>query len=307
MNIRTGKSRFLLVMLFATAFVGSSAWAAIDQASVDKCKTCHEDVVTNFLKGAHHGKAFVAGDKQNSCESCHGSGEKHIAAGGGRDSIISFGKKSVQNSDEQSKQCLGCHAKFKSLLNWEGGKHQANDVACASCHSIHGDKNKQKNPETCFACHKDVASDAKKMSHHPIIEGKIGCYDCHNPHGSMSHGNLKADNINQLCYKCHADKRGPFLWEHPPVEENCGTCHFPHGSSHMKLLTENQPGLCQDCHDGYSHPGNIWDANNGFGKNTPAGKTSSRFVGRSCMNCHSAIHGSNAAGSSSKSGKRFWR
>ena len=32
---------------------------------------------------------------------------------------------------------------------------------------------------------------------------------------------LKEASVNDNCYKCHAEKRGPFLWEHPPVRENC--------------------------------------------------------------------------------------
>jgi hypothetical protein len=40
---------------------------------------------------------------------------------------------------------------------------------------------------------------------------------------------VKAESIKELCTTCHADKRGPWLFEHPPVEENCLTCHNPHG------------------------------------------------------------------------------
>ena len=46
------------------------------------------------------------------------------------------------------------------------------------------------------------------------------CSDCHDPHGQET-GNLKEATINLLCYKCHAEKQGPFAFEHPPVRENC--------------------------------------------------------------------------------------
>ncbi len=42
--------------------------------------------------------------------------------------------------------------------------------------------------------------------------------------------------MNETCYTCHADKRGPFLWEHQPVNEDCTNCHTPHGSNITPLL-----------------------------------------------------------------------
>lgn len=125
------------------------------------------------------------------------------------------------------------------------------------------------------------------------------CSDCHNPHGALSPGMVKNESVNQLCTSCHADKRGPFMWEHPPVEENCMSCHNSHGSSHTKLLNEKVPQLCQDCHDWSQHPGTAYQGSLGFG-----GTANTRFVARSCVNCHQEIHGSNAG---SSRGKRFIR
>ncbi len=79
-----------------------------------------------------------------------------------------------------------------------------------------------------------------------MVEGRITCSDCHNPHGSMGPSQIKADSVNQLCYKCHAEKRGPYMFEHPPVDENCTACHKPHGSVHEWLLVEKVPNLCQN-------------------------------------------------------------
>ena len=75
---------------------------------------------------------------------------------------------------------------------------------------------------------------------------------------------VKQPTINDQCYSCHADKRGPYVFNHPPVEENCATCHNPHGSVHAKLLNESAPNLCQDCHDGSRHPGTVYGAAGGF-------------------------------------------
>jgi DmsE family decaheme c-type cytochrome len=163
-----------------------------------------------------------------------------------------------------------------------------------------------KQPEACFTCHTDIRYQANKQSHHPIIEGKVKCSDCHNPHGSTTHGMLKADSVNLLCYKCHADKRGPYLWEHPPVEENCLACHDSHGTKASKLLKEKLPNLCQDCHDAQRHPGTPYDARTTFLGNAKSNK----MYGRSCLNCHGVIHGSNAPenpSSGNNSGRFFTR
>ncbi|MBI4924495.1 MAG: DmsE family decaheme c-type cytochrome [Bdellovibrio sp.] len=230
--------------------------------------------------------------RNTDCDTCHGSGDQHrkdetIA------SIVSFTKKSTQDVQELNKKCLSCHNTTPKVSFWKNSKHNLNQVSCASCHRMHGGAASVKpKPETCFACHKDVQAQVKKLSHHPIMEGKVSCSDCHNPHGELSHGNLVAGTVNQVCYKCHADKRGPFVWEHPPVEENCLICHESHGAPHAKLLRERVPNLCQDCHDWSRHPGTIYDNQGGF---LGGAKATNRFLARSCNNCHSKIHGSYGA------------
>jgi predicted CXXCH cytochrome family protein len=82
------------------------------------------------------------------------------------------------------------------------------------------------------------------------------------------------------------------MWEHPPVEENCLTCHKPHGSNHSKLLNRRPPELCQSCHDWTQHPGSPYTSFDTFS----AGH-SNRLVARACLNCHSQIHGSNGPAS----------
>jgi DmsE family decaheme c-type cytochrome len=244
-----------------------------------------------------HGQAWSSSGKYQvaGCEACHGPGGKH-AEEPSRASIISFGKQSAQTADERAGACLGCHAASKDLDFWGTGKHAANGVACADCHDTHASAVPKVNqPDVCFGCHQDIRLQANKQSHHPIIEGRVSCSDCHNPHGSLAHGMLRADTRNQLCYSCHAEKRGPFMWEHAPVEENCGTCHEAHGSRHNKLLTEKMPNLCQNCHNFGNHPGTPYDETMGF-EGTGSLSSRNKFVARSCTNCHSNIHGSNAPG-----------
>ena len=151
----------------------------------------------------------------------------------------------------------------------------------------------------------------------------MDCTSCHNPHGTTTDKMITANTVNEKCWSCHAEHRGPFLWEHAPVRENCLTCHRPHGSSHERLLVGDKPQLCSRCHSISRHPGTMralaQDPVSGVSEagqnpyfanlnnvNNAAG-TVRHSVGvqgwyRGCTNCHSMIHGSNHP-----SGKMFNR
>jgi DmsE family decaheme c-type cytochrome len=124
-------------------------------------------------------------------------------------------------------------------------KHKTAGVSCDSCHTIHSGKKgnlKAPEPELCLSCHRDVRTQISKQSHHPLPEGRMKCTDCHDQHGSFGRKMIKTGSVNELCYRCHAEMRGPFLWEHPPVEENCQTCHAVHGSVRPSREGLHQPG-----------------------------------------------------------------
>jgi DmsE family decaheme c-type cytochrome len=104
----------------------------------------------------------------------------------------------------------------------------------------------------------------------------------------MSAKLLIKPTLNETCYTCHAEKRGPVLWEHAPVAENCANCHTPHGSINPTLLVKRPPLLCQSCHSQAGHPS---VARTGAG--LPGGNPSGFLLSGSCVNCHSAVHGSN--------------
>lgn len=280
---KQGKNRLLLIVLISLFWSASPAMEA--QADSAICAGCHEQITSDF-GNSYHGRAWT--EKSYSCQSCHGSTDSHLNDFS-RESIISFGEESVQTTEEMNEQCLDCHDSTPHVSLWEMGHHSSNDVACIDCHDIHSRQTEVEQPTVCFDCHGSVRMAAGKVSHHPIVEGKIECSDCHNPHGSLSHGMLVEDNVNQLCYQCHAEKRGPFVWEHPPVEEDCSICHNAHGSRHENLMKEKVTNLCQDCHNANLHSSRTYDGDSGFagGRATGAG-----FFGRSCLNCHGNIHGS---------------
>jgi DmsE family decaheme c-type cytochrome len=273
-------------------FGGSATAQDASYVGMETCKGCHQKEVTDYGK-SFHSQAWVKGGKYETsgCEACHGPGSKH-AESNVKEEIVSFGKESTQTAKARAAFCLNCHTASKELDFWAVGKHATKGVACTDCHRAHvGGQPKVDQPNVCFDCHLDIRLEANQQSHHPIVEGKVSCSDCHNPHGSLSHGMLRADSKNQLCYKCHADKRGPFPYEHPPVEEDCGTCHEAHGSLHDKLLTQRLPDLCQDCHrtSAFNHPKRAYDESFGF---SGSKHDKMRFTARACVNCHNMIHGS---------------
>jgi len=142
---------------------------------------------------------------------------------------------------------------------------------------------KTSEPEACYACHAATRAQMRLPSHHPILEGKMKCTGCHNPHGGIQ-GNLIRETVPETCYKCHGEVEGPYAEEHPPVTEDCTICHKPHGSVNNKLLAQPQPHLCLRCHKG-SHTGyrtgGVWADPDEIGK----------YFGE-CTTCHLRIHGS---------------
>jgi DmsE family decaheme c-type cytochrome len=288
-------SSSFIVFLF---FLGSQTIVKgdVNYVGSETCKGCHEEAFNSYAKSIHAKKA-ISGSPANTegCESCHGPGAQHAEKGGGKGvAIIAFGKKT--DAREKSAKCLGCHGETKNLAFWDMSKHKSADVSCDNCHSMHMEGNKKnmlkaKDPEACFECHKNIRAQTNKQSHHPVREGKVKCDDCHNPHGSFDvKAMIKADSVNDLCYKCHAEKRGPYAFEHPPVSENCLTCHEIHGSNHGKLLVRKVPYLCSSCHSTDNHPTRAYNNLHRFGG--PATEAKNRFFARSCLNCHGNIHGS---------------
>ena len=277
-----------------------------------KCTGCHDeaDEATPTMLDLHPSvlaigktKHGVKGDARTpTCTDCHGESEKHIShkgSGSPPKPDMWFTRKSNTPAAEINGACLSCH-KGGNRGHWEGSPHAASgDVACTSCHQVHTQhdkvRNKRTQPEVCFTCHKEQRADSRKMSHHPIIEGKVACSDCHNSHGSPGPKLLKKNTVTETCYTCHAEKRGPLLFEHPPVMEDCSTCHTSHGSNIAPLLKTRAPFQCQECHDGPHSSGSAkGPAIGGFQAGYTGANPSATSVGRSCLNCHTQIHGSNS-------------
>ena len=162
---------------------------------------------------------------------------------------------------EKNAVCATCHTRGAVSL-WNGSTHETRNVACVTCHSPHGGNPKllvqKTQQQLCTQCHQQIRLALRKPSHHPLREDKMQCTSCHNPHGTQTPKLIAANSVNDKCTECHAEKRGPFLFEHPPVRESCLNCHDPHGSSHEPLLVAKKPLLCQRCHSNFLHPGGLY-------------------------------------------------
>ncbi len=265
-------------------------------AGTETCITCHAEVGKDY-RHAFHSQQGVE------CEQCHGAGSLHVQGGGDVSKIISFRQRSAHDANGV---CLSCHARDANLRNWTTGRHAANKLRCTDCHQTHnysakGDSKNDgsldvMNParvsnvenlvpeakammqprwqanDACLRCHQTERGQMSLPYHHPLREGKMSCADCHDPHGGAAGNNLRMANTNRLCLSCHSQYRGPFAYQHPPVTENCMTCHTAHGSPNTNLLTVSEPALCLQCHAGH---------HNGAGLPLPD----------RCTNCHGSIHG----------------
>lgn len=288
---------FVLILLAWPAFASGAgreanegkkasppAPAVAEYAGADTCKTCHEDLYKTF-QGTPHFKTTKAGG--HGCESCHGPGAEHVAGGGDVDKIVRFAK---LTRAEANTRCLGCHGEKHGQRHFQNSAHASNDVSCLDCHSPHHAAQPEflltrRQSDLCFGCHTNTRAEFGKPFHHRVGEGLVECSDCHNVHGTTGLRQVKASpSGDAACVKCHADKQGPFVYEHVPVKtEGCTSCHTPHGSTNARFLKVSQVNLmCLQCH---TYPVQ--------GPAGPAHNESAKY--QACTMCHTAIHGSNAS------------
>lgn len=268
------------------------------------CTRCHDELETRPVLSIYQTPHGVRGDARTpTCQTCHGPSENHLKSKQVPPDVT-FGRgKSAARAQDAA--CLSCHADA-GRTHWEGGAHEANEVSCTGCHVVHAPVDpvlaRASQAEVCFGCHREQRADSLKISTHPLEAGKVTCSDCHNPHGSSGPKLLKMNTVTETCYTCHAEKRGPFLWEHQPVTEDCTNCHAVHGSNFTPLLKSRPPFLCDECHDGPHNspiPYGPGAAVGRPGAGPVPGDTDSRFgdqsaAGRACLNCHVMVHGSNS-------------
>jgi len=275
------------------------------EKGADTCLGCHDEeadtatfTTAGIFKGRHAHRRdartpFGAGGLQ--CEACHGPGARHSVKGGSgkKLNINSLKADSFMSVEQRNAPCLECH-QGSARTAWHAGAHERGRLACTDCHKLHVERDavlaKTSEAAVCYRCHQQQRGEFQKSSTHPVRFGRMACSDCHNPHGTGSLAMLNKPTLNQTCYSCHAEKRGPLLWEHAPVAEDCSLCHQSHGSVRTALLNKSTPLLCQQCHSVAGHPS---VARTGAALPDAGGTGAIFVVAGSCTNCHSQVHGSN--------------
>jgi DmsE family decaheme c-type cytochrome len=296
---------FVVLMLLALALLVTGAFAQGPQpqsgtasaqyVGSDTCKGCHEEVHKAFEPTAHF--QLLGGDKNkpvkadwHGCESCHGPGSAHVEGGGDKTKIIRFQDLSAKQASER---CLQCHQAGHEQNNFARSAHLANDVGCTSCHSVHAAKEKHallkaSQPALCYDCHTETRAEFSRPFRHRVNEGLVKCVDCHNVHGGFQQRQLHASAAqDQVCFKCHTEKKGPFVYEHMPVKtEGCSSCHTPHGSTNPRLMRVSSVNLlCLQCHT---------LAQSNIPSQPPIGPAHNQAQKyQACTMCHNSIHGSN--------------
>jgi DmsE family decaheme c-type cytochrome len=253
--------------------VAAAEVAEAEEVGYDECEVCHDEV--NGLPPAP--------DYHPECEDCHGPGELHADS-----------EEVAEIRFPSDADCLACHGTGRSThLAWSSSEHMRAGLLCTDCHNPHNRvpqhvreasamqsailMHASDTTQLCTSCHPAVASQLNLPSHHPIREGMVDCTDCHDPHESRR---LTLGDRTSLCSSCHQDHAGPWIYEHPPVAEDCTICHSTHGTNSDNLLTTNQPGSCLSCHSvilGHAD-----------------GEVSTRQHFNRCTDCHGAVHGSYA-------------
>ena len=208
------------------------------------CYDCHTNYVRIFPSSAHARMHVESGKMagQTGCESCHGPGSQHVAAGGGRGKFI---------------------------------------------------VNPGKNPVACFQCHLETHAEFNWPQHHPVLEGKMNCVQCHDPHGldiMKPAGGLAMGRLNQTCAPCHREQTKPGVFEHLAMREGCTACHQVHGSINRKMLVTPDLNLCLRCH------AQVQGAGVKPGDLVIGTVNHTALISRgACWSagCHTAVHGSN--------------
>lgn len=269
------------------------------------CQGCHPTVWESFTRNPHFRSVAMENQppERTGCEGCHGPGFLHVL-NLDKEQIVRF---PPLTPIERQRRCLECHAGDFGKMHVHRSAHLTGEVGCTSCHSIHSAHEGSpllgaQERQLCYSCHQEIRARFDMPFKHRVNEGAMECTDCHNPHGAAVAtwgGGHSSRMISQSlgndlpCFRCHPDKRGPFLHPHPPVTlEGCFSCHEPHGSTNPRLL--NRPTaftLCMECHNDIA----------GFGPLAEGIPGPPRWIHnlsdpsfRECLHCHAKIHGSNA-------------
>jgi len=287
-----------LCAAIAAVTLGASAIAAAqtpapaaEKAAVAACADCH-DQAKDFDRNPHARIPFQAGAARVSgdavCASCHGDTKAHVE---------SSGEQPVErklHGRTGAEFCLTCHDRASDRVSWRNGVHgNSATVNCLSCHVIHAAPSRphllvKDSVALCESCHPGKAAGFADKPFAHRLKGGMDCASCHDPHGRANDNALRRTRAGELpCLSCHAEKRGPFVFEHVSgVAGDCLSCHEPHGSSNPKQLKRAAVSqLCLECHSPIT--------GDTLGSQPPSFHNLRLARYQNCTVCHTAIHGSN--------------
>lgn len=254
--------------------------------SSDVCLDCHEDA-PRALMGTPHDPFVVEGI---ACANCHAgpATAMHVDDPDAYKPIVP----ADLPADSMNAVCTACHADPHALNLYERDPHGEAHLSCSACHQIHNNNEQLtllKGPENtvCLDCHASVRSSFALPTHHPVMDGRVACRDCH-IEIAQSPKQWAAGGPGETCVKCHGRMQGPFPYEHEPAvnyavtDGGCMNCHNPHGSAFPMLLRQSYESphfsLCSQCHSVPKHLNNM--------------QHGTQWAGVPCNDCHVDIHGS---------------
>ena len=260
------------------------------EVGYETCLGCHDGHASSDKSGIHHLSA--GGYDKVSCEDCHGPGSVHSETMDPND-ILKMGnypKIMMMN-------CLSCHSNMKH--GWKAEKMRKAGMNCTDCHKIHQKPVKgnlvKDQLELCSSCHINIKGKMHLPSHHPVGKGRMECSSCHDMTGEEIFHDERA---NETCLECHAQYRGPYVFEHAPVAENCTVCHDPHGTVADNLMKQNEPFICLSCHQMHFHTqlegyrGDFTSPLHPDRGGTSYHDSMKRSYLTKCTQCHAEVHGS---------------
>jgi predicted CXXCH cytochrome family protein len=208
-----------------------------------------------------------------------------------------------------NKTCSYCHTNYTRVFSASpharvrfDASTAITDAGCESCHGpgskhveVGGGRGKfivnpGKDPAACFQCHLETHAEFNLPQHHPVVEGRMNCVQCHDPHGfdiMKPAGGLAMARLNETCARCHREQTRPSVFEHEALREGCVTCHAPHGSINRKMLVDIDNSLCLRCHAQIQQSSDAITIG-AFDHSTLLNQATCWASG-----CHTAVHGSN--------------
>ena len=142
------------------------------------------------------------------CEACHGPGKQHVAAGGGKATIVNPKRLDRERADEI---CMRCH--------------QGGDARVLLPGKVEADyRPGQRLGDTLAIFRLPRQKETDLLEHHESMRlsecfqksGAMSCQSCHNPHE-------KTVDYQAKCMSCHGGK----LAAQHAAQSNCVGCHMP--------------------------------------------------------------------------------